>query len=159
MRCPYCSSEESKVIDKRESGPGVTRRRRECLKCKKRFTTYEKIEILDLSVIKKDGRREPFSRDKLKTGIKKACEKRPIEEDAIDRIVSEIEAELLNMKSKEVDSKEMGEILMKKLKKLDKVAYIRFASVYRDFSDIESFKEELDKLKSTGKKTKEKKNK
>lgn len=156
MRCPYCSSEESKVIDKRESTPGITRRRRECLKCKKRFTTYEKIEILDLSVLKKDSRREPFSRDKLKTGIKKACEKRPIEEDAIDRIVSEIESELLNMKSKEVDSKEIGEILMKKLKKLDKVAYIRFASVYRDFNDIDSFKEELDRL-DKGKKQKIKK--
>lgn len=147
MRCPYCSSPESKVIDKRESSPGVTRRRRECLKCRKRFTTYEKIEILDLSIIKKDSRREPFSRDKLKAGIQKACEKRPIGQEKIEKAVGEIEAELLNRKDKEIGSKEIGELVMKSLRRLDKVAYIRFASVYREFEDIDSFEKELDKLK------------
>jgi len=141
------------VVDKRESSPGITRRRRECQKCKKRFTTYEKVEILDLSIIKKDGTREAFDREKLEKGIRRACEKRPIEQEKIDKIVSEIEAELLNKKAKEVSSREIGELVMKKLKKLDKVAYIRFASVYREFEDINSFEEELDKLKKRMKKT------
>src|SRR3989344_1377260 len=153
MRCPYCSSGESRVVDKRESSPGITRRRRECQKCKKRFTTYEKVEILDLSIIKKDGTREAFDREKLEKGIRRACEKRPIGQEKIDKIVSEIEAELLNKKAKEVSSREIGELVMKKLKKLDKVAYIRFASVYREFEDINSFEEELDKLKKRMKKT------
>ncbi|MCX8147408.1 MAG: transcriptional regulator NrdR [Candidatus Woesearchaeota archaeon] len=154
MRCPYCSSEETRVLDKRESIPGIVRRRRECLKCQKRFTTYEKIEALDLYVIKKDGRREPFNREKLMNGILKACEKRPISHDTIEKTVSSIEAELLNKKKKEVSSREIGEMVMKMLKKLDKVAYIRFASVYREFKDLSSFEEELSKLK--GKKRKEK---
>ena len=141
------------MVDKRESSPGITRRRRECQKCKKRFTTYEKVEILDLSIIKKDGTREAFDREKLEKGIRRACEKRPIEQEKIDKIVSEIEAELLNKKAKEVSSREIGELVMKKLKKLDKVAYIRFASVYREFEDINSFEEELDKLKKRMKKT------
>lgn len=151
MRCPYCSG-ESRVIDKRESSPGIIRRRRECQKCSKRFTTYEKVEVLDLSVIKKDGTREAFDKEKLEKGIKRACEKRPITQETIDKTLSEIEAELLNRKAKEVNSKEIGELLMKKLKKLDKVAYIRFASVYREFQDIDSFEEELDKLKKKIKK-------
>jgi transcriptional repressor NrdR len=146
MKCPYCSG-ESRVIDKRESSSGIIRRRRECQKCKKRFTTYEKIEVLDLSVIKKDGTREAFDKEKLEKGIKKACEKRPINQEKIDKVISEIEAELLNKKAKEIASKEIGELLMKKLKKLDKVAYIRFASVYREFEDISSFEDELDRLK------------
>ena len=141
------------MVDKRESSPGITRRRRECQKCKKRFTTYEKVEILDLSIIKKDGTREAFDREKLEKGIRRACEKRPIGQEKIDKIVSEIEAELLNKKAKEVSSREIGELVMKKLKKLDKVAYIRFASVYREFEDINSFEEELDKLKKRMKKT------
>ncbi|MBU0535736.1 MAG: transcriptional regulator NrdR, partial [Nanoarchaeota archaeon] len=149
--CPYCSG-ESRVIDKRESSPGIIRRRRECQKCSKRFTTYEKVEVLDLSVIKKDGTREAFDKEKLEKGIKRACEKRPITQETIDKTLSEIEAELLNRKAKEVNSKEIGELLMKKLKKLDKVAYIRFASVYREFQDIDSFEEELDKLKKKIKK-------
>ncbi len=154
MRCPYCSSTESRVIDKRESGPGIIRRRRECLKCRKRFTTYEKVEILDLSIVKKDGTREPFDREKLKKGIEKACEKRPISKEKIDKLIGEIEAELLNRKSKEIESKDLGELLIKKLKKLDKVAYIRFASVYREFEDLTSFEEELDKLRKRIKKSK-----
>ena len=147
MRCPYCSSAESRVIDKRESSPGITRRRRECPKCRKRFTTYEKVEILELSIVKKDGTREPFDREKLRKGIEKACEKRPISKDKIDKLIGEMEAELLNRKSKEVTSRELGELLAGKLKKLDKVAYIRFASVYREFEDLTSFEEELDKLR------------
>ena len=111
------------------------------------------MEILDLSIIKKDGTREAFDREKLEKGIRRACEKRPIEQEKIDKIVSEIEAELLNKKAKEVSSREIGELVMKKLKKLDKVAYIRFASVYREFEDINSFEEELDKLKKRMKKT------
>ncbi|MFC1753425.1 transcriptional regulator NrdR [Thermoproteota archaeon] len=152
MRCPYCPSTESRVIDKRESSPGITRRRRECPKCKKRFSTYEKVEVLNLSIIKKDGTRESYDREKLEKGIKRACEKRPITHEDIDKIMSEIESELLNKKTKEVNSKEVGELLMNKLKKVDKVAYIRFASVYREFEDISSFENELDKLKKRIKK-------
>lgn len=153
MKCPYCASGESRVVDKRESSPGITRRRRECLKCKKRFTTYEKIEVLDLSVVKKDGTREDFDKEKIEKGIRRACEKRPISQEKIDQAINEIEAELLNTKSKEITSREIGELVMKRLKKLDKVAYIRFASVYREFEDIDSFEEELEKLKKKMKKT------
>ncbi|MBD3313928.1 transcriptional repressor NrdR [Candidatus Woesearchaeota archaeon] len=151
MKCPYCSG-ESRVIDKRDSSPGITRRRRECVKCKKRFTTYEKVEVLDLSIIKKDGTREAFDREKLEKGIKRACEKRPISQEKIDKVMNEIEAELLNKKTKELDSSEVGELVMKKLKKLDKIAYIRFASVYREFKDIDSFEKELDNLRKRIKK-------
>ena len=151
MKCPYCSG-ESRVIDKRDSSPGITRRRRECVKCKKRFTTYEKVEVLDLSIIKKDGTREAFDREKLEKGVKKACEKRPISQENIDKVMNEIEAELLNKKTKELGSSEVGELVMKKLKKLDKIAYIRFASVYREFKDIDSFEKELDNLRKRIKK-------
>jgi transcriptional repressor NrdR len=146
MKCPYCANSELKVIDKRDSDDKSIWRRRECLKCKKRFTTYERIEFADLIVIKKDGRRERFDRNKVKTGILKACEKRPVTNEMIEKIVDEIEAELRSGKSVEVSSKKIGELVMKKLKKIDKVAYIRFASVYREFADIESFREELKKL-------------
>lgn len=152
MKCPYCSSTESRVIDKRESSPGITRRRRECLKCKKRFTTYEKVEALNISLVKKDGTREAFDREKLEKGIKRACEKRPISQEKIDDILNEIEAELINRKSKEISSKDVGGLVMNKLKKLDKVAYIRFASVYREFEDIGSFEQELEKLRKRIKK-------
>lgn len=147
MKCPFCSNTETKVLDKRETEDlEVTRRRRECLKCKKRFTTYERIENIDLFVVKKDDRRENFSREKLKNGILKACEKRPISMDDIEQTLNSIEAELKAKNKKEIRSKEIGELLMRKLKKLDKVAYIRFASVYREFHDLSSFKEELSKL-------------
>jgi len=148
MLCPFCGSPKTKVVDKRET-PGfeATRRRRECVKCEKRFTTYERIETKPLIVIKKDGRREPFDRNKLKTGIMKACEKRPISYDTINRIVEEIEKKLMNSEKIEITSKEIGELVMKKLKALDKVAYIRFASVYREFSDVKHFEEELKKIK------------
>lgn len=138
MKCIFCDS-ETHVTDKRES-PDGTRRRRECLKCKKRFTTYEKHDKKEFFVVKKDGRREGFSRDKLKTGLMKACEKRPISIDKIDKIIDEIE-EKLRKKGKEVKSEMIGKLVMNKLKKLDKVAYIRFASVYKDFKDVKDFKE------------------
>ncbi len=137
MKCIFCES-RTRVTDKRES-PDGTRRRRECLKCKKRFTTYEKPESKDIVIVKKDGRRERFSKDKLKNGLMKACEKRSISIEKIDKIVNEIE-EKLRSSGKEVKSENIGKIVMNKLKRLDKVAYIRFASVYRDFKDIKDFK-------------------
>jgi len=144
MNCPHCLHEESRVTNKRESPNGI-RRRRECLKCKKRFTTYEKIEKEDFFVVKKDGRREKFSREKLEHGIEKAFEKRPVPKEKIDKMINEIE-EQLGRKGKEVKSSAIGELVMKKIKKLDHIAYIRFASVYRDFKDIKEFKEELKEL-------------
>jgi len=137
MKCIFCGS-ETHVTDKRESGDG-TRRRRECLKCKKRFTTYEKSEHGSIIVVKKDSRREPFSKDKIRNGIIRACEKRPISIDIIDKIVEEIE-DKLKKKGKEVKTDLIGKMVMTKLKKLDNVAYIRFASVYMNFSDISDFK-------------------
>ncbi len=147
MRCPYCQSADSKVLDKRESpDQSSTRRRRQCLDCKKRFTTYEYVENVDIVVVKKDGSRERFDRNKLKTGIVRSCEKRPVSLDRIDRIVDEILSHVLKRSSKEVPAKLIGELVMKQLKKVDKVAYIRFASVYREFADLESFESELQKL-------------
>lgn len=146
MRCPYCNADETKVTDKRDAGP-VARRRRECLKCEKRFTTYERVE-LDLSVIKKDGRRQKFNRDKLCGGIAKNLEKRPFSSEDIDEIVNDVEANIYRVaKDKDIKSSKIGEIVMNKLKKVDKVAYIRFAAVYRDFADIDEFREEIKKLK------------
>lgn len=146
MICPYCNNAETKVTDKRDSNK-ITRRRRECLKCEKRFTTYERIE-LDLGVIKKDGTRESFDRDKLKKGILKSLEKRNFTTSDIDKIVSDIESRIYRFaKDKDIKSAKIGEIVMDKLKRIDKVAYIRFASVYRDFADLEDFKKELKELK------------
>ncbi len=143
MKCPYCHHEETKVIDKRETEESLaTRRRRECLSCEKRFTTYERIET-DLIVIKKDNRREKFSREKIKSGILKAIEKRPISIEQVDQIIDNIEATLKSKNSSEISSSLIGELVMKKLKLLDKVAYIRFASVYREFEDPSSFLEEI----------------
>ena len=147
MRCPYCNFEETQVIDTRETeNLEATRRRRECMKCNKRFTTYERVEEADIIIVKKDGRRERFERQKLINGILKACEKRSITLEKIERLVDEVESDLRKRDSVEVESKTVGEITMKKLKSLDKVAYIRFASVYREFEDIERFEEELEKL-------------
>ena len=147
MKCPYCNYEETQVIDTRETeNLETTRRRRECLKCNKRFTTYERVEEADIVVVKKDGRRERFERQKLLNGILKACEKRPISLEKIEKIVDDVESDLRKRDSVEVESKTIGEIAMKKLKTLDKVAYIRFASVYREFEDIDRFEEELEKL-------------
>ena len=143
MKCIYCSS-ETKVTDKRESPEG-TRRRRECLKCKKRFTTYEKPEKKDIIIVKKDGRRERFSQEKLKNGIVKSCEKRPVSIEKINKIINEIE-EKLRAKGKEVKTDFIGKMVIQKLKKLDKIAYIRFASVYRDFKDVRDFKKVMNEV-------------
>ena len=143
MKCPYCQHEETKVLDKRETEEDIaTRRRRECLKCQKRFTTYERIET-DLMVIKKDNRREKFNREKLKAGILKSIEKRPISIEQVDQIIDNIEATLKSKNSSEIQSSLIGDLVVKRLKSLDKVAYIRFASVYKDFEDPTSFLEEI----------------
>jgi len=144
MRCLYCQHENTKVTDKRNAKDS-TRRRRECLKCSKRFTTYEKSEPLERYVVKKDGRRERFDRDKIFLGIIKSCEKRNISHEQVDQIVQEIENKMVAYK-KEVPTEKIGEQIMKKLKRIDKIAYIRFASVYRDFHDVEDFKKEMSGL-------------
>ena len=147
MKCPYCNYEETQVIDTRETeNLETTRRRRECLKCNKRFTTYERVEEAEIIVVKKDGKRERFERQKLTNGILKACEKRNIPLDKIEKLVDDVESDLRKRDSVEVESKVIGEIAMKKLKTLDKVAYVRFASVYREFEDLDRFEEELEKL-------------
>ena len=145
MKCPYCLG-NTKVLDKRESKE-ATRRRRECLKCKKRFTTYERMET-HILIIKKDGRREAYNREKIKNGHLKACEKRPVSQEKIDKAVSEIEEKIKNLGKNEVQSKIIGEMVMKKLKSIDQVAYIRFASVYKDFKDVSEFKKTLKELKN-----------
>jgi len=147
MKCPYCS-DKTRVTDKRSFGLGeVIRRRRECLKCKKRFTTHEKIIQHNLYIIKKDKSREIFSREKLEKGIEKAFEKRPVSKEKIEGMINEIEEQLRKKGKKEIPSSVVGEIIMKKIKQLDNVAYIRFASVYRNFQDIKDFKKELKELK------------
>jgi transcriptional repressor NrdR len=146
LNCPYCLSEKSKVTDKRPSSQGI-RRRRECLSCKNRYTTYENVEKHSLYVIKKDNTREKFSSDKLSSGIKKAFEKRPIPIDKIEIFVREVEESIRKKGKKEIQSSKIGDIIMKKMKKIDSVAYIRFASVYRDFKDISDFKQEIKELK------------
>ena len=147
MKCPFCGFEESKVIDSRPTDEGQRiRRRRECLKCGKRFTTYEIIESLPIIVIKKDKSRETFNRDKLMTGLLRACEKRPVSIDTLDSMIDDIETNLQNSLDREVSSEKIGERVMEKLKKIDEVAYVRFASVYRQFKDINTFMKELNKL-------------
>ncbi len=147
MKCPYCGFEESKVIDSRPTDEGERiRRRRECLNCQKRFTTYEIIESLPIIVIKKDKTREPFSREKLLNGLVRACEKRPVSLDTMEAIVDEIESSISNSLDREVSTKRIGELVMDKLKSVDEVAYVRFASVYRQFKDINTFMEELNNL-------------
>ncbi len=147
MKCPFCDHEESKVIDSRESKKGLSiRRRRECLSCQRRFTTYEKIEEIPYMVIKKDGTRQPFDSQKLLRGLLKACEKRPIPVGKVEEIVEEIESRLHERAEKEIKSSEVGKFVMDRLKELDKVAYVRFASVYREFRDVMEFKQELEDL-------------
>lgn len=147
MRCPFCQNSENKVIDSRESHEGaVIRRRRECLDCRRRFTTYERVEELSPLIVKKDGRREAFDREKILAGLKKACEKRPVSTDELEGTVSEIERKLQGMGEKEVPSSFLGEEVMGRLQKLDEVAYVRFASVYRSFRDISEFMHELKEL-------------
>jgi transcriptional repressor NrdR len=148
MNCPYCGHDDSKVVDSRDINDGV-RRRRECLGCGERFTTYERLQAASLFVIKKDQRREAFSREKLLSGIRKACEKRPLPSGAADRLVDDIEATLYHMGKTEIPSAVIGDMVMARLKKLDHIAYIRFASVYREFADITMLKEEVDTLAST----------
>ena len=147
MKCPYCGSKETEVVETRDSDDLETiRRRRACLKCEKRFTTYERVENINLVVIKKDGRREQFNRDKLKSGIIRSCEKTKVSLDRIEKIVVEIERELRGADSVEVESKKIGHMVAQRLKKLDKVAYIRFSSVFKRFVDVEDFEKEVKKL-------------
>lgn len=147
MKCPYCNYYDTSVLDSRDSEDlGSIRRRRECLKCEKRFTTYERVDMVDLIVLKKDGRREQFDRKKLMTGMLKATEKRPVTMDEIEKAVDEIEMELRKRDSIEIPSADMGDIVLKRLKKLDQLAYIRFASVYRSFDDLETFEKEVKSL-------------
>ncbi len=147
MKCPYCGYGESKVVDSRPTDEeAAIRRRRECERCSKRFTTYEKIEEMPLIIVKKDGSREVYQRNKVLHGLLKACEKRPIPVSEIEKLVEDIEKELYNSMEKEIDSKQIGELVMNRLKKIDDVAYVRFASVYRQFKDINTFLQELNKL-------------
>ena len=149
MRCPYCGYRESKVVDSRPADEGASiRRRRECLSCEKRFTTYETIEYLPMVVIKKDGSRQSFDRSKVLRGIQRSCEKRPVSVAEMERMVTEIEQELQNSLEREISTGTIGEKVMEKLKKADEVAYVRFASVYRQFKDINTFMSELNKLLS-----------
>ncbi|MBI5375975.1 MAG: transcriptional repressor NrdR [Candidatus Schekmanbacteria bacterium] len=158
MRCPACGHIEDKVVDSREDKDGRRiRRRRECLKCRTRFTTYEHIEEISVMVIKKDGRREPFDRQKILSGITKACEKRPISVDAMERLAEEVEHAVQELGEKEVSSTKIGEIVVNRLHELDDVAYVRFASVYRQFRDINEFMKELSGLLNQRKKKSKKK--
>ncbi len=157
MKCPYCGESESKVIDSRPADDGERiRRRRECLTCQKRFTTYEVVETVPLMVVKKDHSREAFDRQKLLNGLMRACEKRPVGVDTLEKAVDEIEQTLLNTLNREVTSLEIGELAMAQLKKIDEVAYVRFASVYRQFSDINTFMDELKELLNSNKNKKAK---
>ncbi|MFC1711103.1 transcriptional regulator NrdR [Patescibacteria group bacterium] len=141
MLCPYCNSNQTSVLESRDSEDGtVTRRRRECGKCSKRFTTYERVEIIDLKVVKKDGKLVNFDRDKIMLGITKACEKRPCNGEDVESIIDDIELKLLNRKSTEVSSSDIGRMVLTRLKKLDQVAYLRFASVFLEFESVKEFK-------------------
>ncbi len=147
MKCPFCGHQEDKVMDSRPSkGGSAIRRRRECLKCEKRFTTYEQIEEILPMVVKRDGRREPFDRLKIVSGVRKAVEKRPVSSEKIEALVDDIENALMERAAKEINSTEIGEMVMNRLKDLDDVAYVRFASVYRQFKDINAFMDEVKKL-------------
>jgi transcriptional repressor NrdR len=147
MKCPYCEFPESKVVDSRPTDEGqAIRRRRECIGCSKRFTTYEKIEEIPIIIVKKDGNRQAYDRNKLMNGMIKACEKRPVSMSTIEKMVDDIEKNLFNSLENEITSGEIGEMVMNKLKDVDEVAYVRFASVYRQFKDVNSFMEELKKI-------------
>jgi len=147
MKCSFCGDIEDKVIDSRQSPEGdAIRRRRECLKCQRRFTTYEHVEKSSAMILKKDGRREPFDKNKVLSGIVKACEKRPVSMEKMQQMVDEVERSLENKYEKEIPSKEIGEVIMRELQKIDDVAYVRFASVYREFKDVNQFMSELSHL-------------
>ncbi len=148
MMCPFCRNGDTSVIDSRASQDFVIRRRRKCLSCDRRFTTYEKIEDSPLKVIKKDGTRVPFDREKIKSGLEKACYKRPISDEQVEAIISGIEASLYEQFDREVPSREIGEKVMEALRKIDHVAFVRFASVYREFQDVNDFVEELEPLRT-----------
>jgi transcriptional repressor NrdR len=151
MKCPFCAHLEDKVVDSRESKEGDSiRRRRECLKCERRFTSYERIDEIPYMVIKKDGRRERFDRQKVLAGVMRACEKRPVSMGKMEQIVNQVETFVIDSPERERTSTEVGGVIKEQLKQLDKVAYIRFASVYRDFKDVNEFREELEKLLKTG---------
>ena len=150
MKCPFCGHLEDKVIDSRPAEDGsAIRRRRECLSCSSRFTTYEKVEILPLLVIKKDGTRQPYNQDKLLGGLMRACEKRPVSMEQMREIVAYVENQIQNCARREISTNEIGELVMEQLKGIDEVAYVRFASVYRQFKDVDSFQNELDMLKKS----------
>lgn len=147
MKCPYCNAADTKVIDSRPADDNSSiRRRRQCETCGKRFTTYEKLETMPLMVIKKDASREAYDRAKIEAGIVRSCHKRPVSTQQINTVIDEIENQIFNMEEKEVETTVIGELVMNKLKDLDEVAYVRFASVYREFKDVNTFKEELEKL-------------
>lgn len=153
MKCPFCNFPDSKVVDSRPTDEGSSiRRRRECLRCLKRFTTYETVEHLPMMIIKRDGTRQPYSRQKLLTGVMKACEKRPVAQTQLESLVDEVEQQLFHTLEYEISSHEIGELVMARLKTLDEVAYVRFASVYRQFKDINTFMEELSTLIREGEK-------
>ena len=147
MKCPFCGHIEDKVIDSRSSNEDKSvRRRRECMKCNFRFSTYEEIELLDLAIVKRDGRRESYNREKMVNGLKKSCEKRPITEDRFKKLIHSIERDLQRLKKPEITSRQIGQSVMKNLKKIDPIAYIRYASVYESFKDAHEFRKELNKL-------------
>lgn len=146
MRCPYCGKENTKVIDSRPTDDSAIRRRRQCDNCGKRFTTYEKVEMMPIIVIKKDENREPYDREKIVSGIVRSCHKRPVSLSQINQMVDEIETQIFNSGEKEIPTTKIGMIVMDKLKQLDEVAYVRFASVYREFKDVNTFLEEINKI-------------
>ena len=146
MKCPYCGYQESKVVDSRHSDDGLSIRRRECLQCQKRFTTYETVESLPIVVIKRDSSRQQFDRNKILNGMLRACEKRPVPLAELERATDEIEQAIQNSLDREISTEKIGELVMERLKPLDEVAYVRFASVYRQFKDIDSFMRELNKI-------------
>lgn len=154
MKCPYCNKESTKVVDSRPADNNSIRRRRQCESCGKRYTTYERIENIPIMVIKKDQIREPYDRSKIEAGIVRSCHKRPVSRETISRMVDDIENTIFNMDIREISSSNIGEILMDKLKDVDSVAYVRFASVYREFKDVNTFMDEIKKLLDNGDKNK-----
>lgn len=149
MRCPVCNCDDTKVVDSRMTGDGLRiRRRRECVECSYRFSTFEEVEILDISVVKRDGRREPYMREKMEGGLRKALEKRPFTSERFKSLVGSIERDIQKKKQEELTSQEIGEIVMKRLRTFDTIAYIRFASVYRSFTDVRTFHDEIEKIMS-----------
>ena len=147
MNCPFCNHTETKVVDSRETNEGkITRRRRECEKCASRFSTYEEVELLRLTVVKKNGEKTDYDKHKIETGVRRALVKRPVSEERIAKLLGDVEYEIRSLEKPEVTTREIGRIVLKKLKELDEVAYVRFASVYKSFGSIESFKKELDML-------------